>query len=192
MATVKKKITKKATPQVDIEESIKAVEESFDKPFADSIANLPASEPRRRMKGEKVVYHDLFKLEPATFKKILGVADERLLRTNPNAVRMADVEHCHFFHSVDSNGRPQKYSSSIGGHCHEIKITIDENGEFVAECGPPMVKRGNSRVEMKNSYDFHTHEIEYVESHDFKARKANVEAVKYKLNFEAPPTPSDM
>lgn len=173
--------------QSDIEDSVAAVEKAFDEPFSEA----PAT-PARRMKGATEVFHDLFKLQPASFKKILGVADARLLRTNPNGVRMADVEHCHFFHSVDSNGRPQKYSSSIGSHCHEIKIELNDDGSFVAECGPPLRKFGNSRVEMGESYDKHTHEIVYVESEQFKARVANQDAVIYKSKFTTPAAPSTM
>lgn len=176
--------------QVELEEAIAAVEQAFEKPFqGDQVSN---GQPKRQMKGSKEVYHDLFKLRPAPMKKILGVPNERLLRTNPDAVRMVDVEHCHFFHSVDSNGRPQKYSSSIGSHCHEVKITLDENGDFIAECGPPLRKFGNSRVEIKGSYDNHTHEVIYIESEQFKARVANEKAVVYKSKFSTPPTPRDM
>jgi hypothetical protein len=146
-------------------------------------------DPQRRMKGEKVVFHDLFKLEVKPMKKILGVPDPRLLEKSPHLVRMIDQEHCHFFHSVDSNGRPQKYSSSIGGHCHEVKITLDENGSFEAECGPPLRRHKNSRVEPIEPYDRHTHEIEYIESIEFAARKANQEAVKYASNFTTPAMP---
>lgn len=149
-------------------------------------------EPKRQMKGTKKIYHDLFKLKTARFKKPLGVMpDAAVLRANPDAikrVRMDDVDHCHYFHCVDSNGRPQKYSSSIGGHCHKVTIRMKENGEFVGECGPPLRKINNSRVEPKMAYDNHTHEIVYIQSEEFTARKANMNAVQYASQADSIPS----
>jgi hypothetical protein len=185
-----------------------AKNEGVDTPLPNDVSNAPVKkarsrkkkvdapelprtegEPIRRLKGTKRLHHDLFKLKIAKFKKILGIPDINLLKKNPELVRIVDVEHCHFFHSVDSNGRPQKYSNSIGGHCHEIKVYMDEHGVLQAECGPPLRRLDKSRAEPKEQYDYHTHEIEYIESEEFTARVANQDAVVYASRFTTPLPP---
>lgn len=156
--------------------------------------NLTEAEvaPVRKLKGSKNVYHDLFKLKNAPMVKILGVPDPVLMKKAPHLVRTVQLEHCHIFHSIDSNGRPQKYSTHIGGHCHEIKVNLNPDGSFKVECGPPLRRFKNSRVEPVEPYDTHTHEVEYIESIELQARKANQEAVKYASSFQPAPLPRDL
>lgn len=94
------------------------------------------------------------------------------------AMKIEEHDHVHFFHSVNSMGLPQKYTTMVGGHFHEVTWTLDnKSGEPVAKCGPAMRKfvkntaRGSKTiVEPMKFYnkehdqwvtDPHGHELEY-------------------------------
>lgn len=127
----------------------------------------------RRMKGTGKVYHDLFKLEVASFKKNIGTA---------RSPRLIDTEHCHFFHTFDSSGRKMEYSSSIGGHAH--KITVKEvDGKLVAECGPAIkidrAEKGEANSKEERAFtDNHIHEVLYVDSEEVEIRRRNPNALR--------------
>lgn len=71
---------------------------------------------------------------------------------------LVNVAHQHFFYSVDRKGRPQVKCTATGGHSHEITVK-EVNGEFVAECGPPISI--NSKLVPE---DRHTHDVMYLKS----------------------------
>lgn len=59
----------------------------------------------------------------------------------PKVINIDHVDHTHFFHTINSMGMPQKYTTAVGGHFHEIKIiqkTPDEPPTI--ECGPALKK----------------------------------------------------
>lgn len=107
----------------DVETEILDVDE-LDKP------DTPV-EPKIILKGARSFRTDLFKAEVASYRK-----NTSWKFAQP---KLENVEHCHFFHTYDSNGRPQTKTNSVGGHYHEIKWKVDQSGELVAECGPPIV-----------------------------------------------------
>lgn len=122
---------------------------------------------QRNLKGTRKVHHDLFKLKSTTFLKNLGL---------PSKPHWIPTEHCHFFHTRDSNGRLMTHASSIGGHTHRVTVKVVD-GLFVAECGPAEIKvKGDRVVQFPN--DQHTHEIEYLWSEEVEARKMNQSAAK--------------
>lgn len=82
------------------------------------------------MKGSREFYHDLFKAETANSKKNVSFT--------LNKPEIVEIEHSHYFHTHDSKSRPQKTTSTIAGHWHEVTWKEDANGNLVAECGPPI------------------------------------------------------
>jgi hypothetical protein len=122
--------------------------------------------------GQQLLDHDLYKLEVANL--------QRNASYNDNAPVWEAVEHVHFFHSIDSRGRPQTLTNKVGNHVHQV--TIDENGK--ATCGPAVrevkIKRGG-RITTKYEPvrgDNHVHEVTYKFSEKVKPATPNVEFAK--------------
>ncbi len=128
---------------------------------------LKPKDPVRVFRGEGEVIHDLFKLESANFQKNIGL---------PNRPRWEPTAHCHYFHTRDGSGRPQKYASSIGGHTHEVIVKTDEQGNLIAECGPAVRLHRNNR-EDKFPNDEHTHDVKYLVSEKIPVKRPSKEAV---------------
>lgn len=120
--------------------------------------------------------HDLFKLEVANAKK--NVAWE------PNTYQWENVEHCHFYHSVDKNGKAQEKCATINGHFHflipdpkdPLKLTCSEPMQYVMALN----ERGQKvkKAVPVGSHDTHTHEVTYIQSEEFQQRKINPEYLK--------------
>lgn len=56
-------------------------------------------------------------------------------------MKLDTIEHVHHFHSVNSMGHAQKYTTTIGGHFHEVTWDLDpKTGHPSAKCGPAMKK----------------------------------------------------
>ena len=117
----------------------------------------------RRYTGEFEIDTDTFKLERANMIKNLGVDDK-----NPIAV---PAEHCHFFHTYDSNGKKMTRASAIGGHSHEVEISVDENGNLVGKCSPAIAVSKHLV-----GGDAHVHEVTYLKSDKLQVRKMNEDA----------------
>lgn len=148
---------------------------------------------QRIIKGSQVFWHDLFKSDVKTMIKcIFNRADEKGAGMQKEE-DLKTVEHVHFFHSHDSNGRPQTTCVSVGGHFHHIK-THDDNGNPLVnkdgtprvECGPPMrrvkVKKGRKMVTVEEKVTFgmedgkmvtdnHTHNFKYQDSQELSPDK---------------------
>ena len=137
------------------------------RPVKKAVPKKAEAEPVRHFKGETEVNHDLFKLEMSYFKKNLGL---------PHSPRWENTEHAHYFHTVDSNGKPMQYSSAIGGHCHEVSVKVLEDGRLVATCGKPVKRYKNNKVEQLPTHDDHTHDVSYLFSEKVKARRLNEKA----------------
>lgn len=132
----------------------------------------------------EVLDHDLYKLELSMMKKNVSYSDKH--------PRFEDVEHTHFYHTIDSSGVAMTVCSPTGSHCHEMIMkkaaTKDSPAEY--ECGPAvkrvMVKtRSGNKYHVKKefrqiSFDQHTHNVTYLHSQKVKARKMNEEFMKYK------------
>lgn len=131
-----------------------------------------AEEFKRVFKGEQLLNHDLYKLEPTNLVRNASY--------NEDAPIYENVEHSHFFHSIDSRGKPQTHCNKVGGHFHEI--SIDDNGK--AHCGPPIrevkiKKHGRTFTKyevMKD--DIHTHKVVYRFSEKVKPITPNIEFAK--------------
>ena len=132
--------------------------------------------------GQKKIFHDLYKLSVAKMLKNMSwqpiPADE-----------YTPIEHCHFFHTVDSSGKTQIYSTSVGGHFHimEIEDQGDGNPPLVKCVSGPMklarVKDPHTLKYVKkpvpvNDVDSHTHEVTYLKSDEIALRKLSDEAAK--------------
>lgn len=140
---------------------------------------LTPSEPvqQRVFAQDRKLIHDLFKLEVATMVKNISWNDV------PEYVKM---EHCHFFHTIDSDGKLQTTSNSVGGHFHEMKVTPMPDGVAKVECvGIPM-SYGKKKVKgvwkkiavPYDEEDTHVHDVQYVSSCEIKPRINNTEALK--------------
>jgi len=134
---------------------------------------------QRRYKDSSKLHHDLFKLKVADMQKNIAWDGTEDLRS---------VEHCHFFHTVDSDGKVLTNSSAIGGHFHKMEVVVNDDGVPMVKCisGPVrFAKKKNRRtgkwekvIAPTNDFDYHTHEIEYLKSEEITVRKTNIEAVQ--------------
>lgn len=151
---------------------------------------------QRVYKDAKTIHHDLYKLEVGSFMKNLAVSGS-------DDLDLVKVEHCHFFHTVNSEGKQQTNSSMIAGHFHIMKITPQKDGPPKVTCasGPMMFAR-KSTIDAKgkrkfktvivpiNDYDNHTHKVTYLRSTEVKQRVINTEAVQVETHWgshAAPP-----
>jgi hypothetical protein len=166
----------------DNEQKPKRGPKSKDQKLVDELKTQGAEQ--RLYNTQKTIHHDLYKLNVAQFQKNLNsmpgdVPDYR------------GVEHCHFFHTVDSNGRAQANCSSIAGHFHVMKITSNPaGGPPLAECisGPMKMARVRDKKTGKwvkkpipftdPEIDSHRHEVVYLKSDDIYLRTHNIEAAK--------------
>lgn len=82
------------------------------------------------------------------------------------------IEHCHIFHTFDSYGREQKTTNSVGGHYHEIELSVVD-GEWKSVCSRPLSNKASNEL-LKN--DIHTHELQYLKSGEVQIRTINKEA----------------
>lgn len=91
------------------------------------------------------------------------------------------VEHVHWFHTLNSHGKPNDKCNPIAGHFHEIKVELLP-GEKVptVTVGPAMIMvtkkvQGILRQvpELYNEPNPHTHEARYIDSHKFKIKQIN-------------------
>jgi len=132
----------------------------------------------RRYKSQQNITHDLFKLLVAKVKKNTSWA--------PGQKEYVSVEHCHFYHSVDKSGAPQKTCSPIGGHFHEIIEETPATADAPATYRTSKAKKYMIFIEYGRQVkkivdledDDHTHEVEYISSEDFKPQKLNAETAK--------------
>lgn len=133
---------------------------------------------KRKIKGTTKLYSDLYKLNVSTMLKNVSWSE---------IPEMIPVEHVHFFHTMDSSGKPLTTSTTIGGHYHKIEITPAENPN-----DPPIIKcisgpvkkvmkkiRGKfTKVEVASEEeDNHTHEVQYISSEHVTIRRMNPEII---------------
>lgn len=89
--------------------------------------------PGIRFRNQMTIFHHLFKASIGKFLKDISIGQDDL--------RIDQVEHVHYYHSVNSMGHAQKYTTLVGGHFHEVTWSLDpKTGEPVAKCGPALKK----------------------------------------------------
>jgi hypothetical protein len=144
-------------------------------------AKQEADNQGRIYKSDKqFIDHDLYKLEVAAMRQDKGldgvfVGGRQVIPPKPNFV---PVEHCHFYHSHDSSGRKQQFSTSTAGHCHEITI-VEKNGKLEAICSDSVIRSSNGKTfQMKNKESIHKHDVTYLVSEKIEVRASNKEAKK--------------
>lgn len=136
-------------------------------------------QPRIQWKNQVQFRHDLFKLELAKMRKNVSWKRQR--------PELVDAEHVHFFHSHTSTGTAQKYCVTVGGHFHEVKTSIDQDGNMTATCGPALrkvdKKLSNGTIktlieeityqheEFGDMGDNHTHNVIYLASEIMSPQK---------------------
>lgn len=116
---------------------------------------------KRSFSGIREIPSDTFKLEVASLTKLISIANMDNVKTS--------IEHCHFFHTFDSDGKQMKESNAVAGHKHEVKIEYDEKKNIVsAECMPSMG---------------HNHTLTYLKSDNVQVRIRNAEYAKMVAGF---------
>ena len=93
-------------------------------------AVTPAVQPKTKYRNQMETESHLFKAELARCLKVDKWGAEKVKR----------VEHVHFFHSHNSQGKEMTQTAAVGGHIHEVSYGVDSDGNWVAKCGPPLRK----------------------------------------------------
>lgn len=135
------------------------------------------SAPQIIYKGNQTFRHDLFKASLEKYKKNLSF--------RKGVVKIEHIDHIHYFHTFDSNGKAQKFTNTVGGHFHEIRWFTDDDGVLRAECGPPLTTVYKKRAGMQKRViepvkwedeehdrmvaDEHKHTMEYMWSEELDA-----------------------
>jgi len=147
----------------------------------------------RRFRENTAFFSDLFKLKVAKMLLWKGFKKDSLEAAFDEDGNLNEdwfhVEHCHFFHTVDSNGKVQDYSVPVGQHFHKMKVIRDPNkpSEIISvECasGPlkwSIVKKYGKRqrgVVPFSQFDEHKHETIYLKSDKLHRPDMNPDAVK--------------
>jgi hypothetical protein len=155
------------------------------KPIRPSVpqpANEPATQPLpagaipRVYAGSQTVDHDVYKLTPVDLVRDVSFSEHPLLESVP---------HAHFFHTIDSDGRKQEYSTPAGGHFHIMKVTQVQGGAPIVECasGPMHIVRKKVKgrwvkvAEPVSEHDDHTHPVQYLRSERIQLRAVNAHAI---------------
>lgn len=139
------------------------------------------AEFKRRVRGEDEVWHDLIRLETAEPRRNISFHEDA--EQHPIWER---IPHKHFYHTVDSDGKPQKYATPANGHTHEIKIIgKDEDGKPIVEVGDAVVIIKGKEYPLKTSrMDNHRHEASYIHSEKFKKRVYSEDFLKKQSEVE--------
>ena len=134
----------------------------------------------RNFSKEVEIFHDAFRLDPADMQKNMS-----WIKKKP---KYETFSHCHVFHSFDSSGRKQFYSTPTGGHFHKMEFKKHKDGSISLKCISGPLKWGveyDEKLEKEvrsaipvNPRDKHRHETTYLHSEKLIKRKRNVEAAK--------------
>lgn len=144
---------------------------------------------QRIYKGTQVLDHDLFKLKVAKMRKDVSYDGE------PDYVQF---EHCHIFHTIDSNGKKQDTCSPVGGHFHEVRVVQKPGQVPTLEVSGPMkyvMKKFGKKFKkvpepLDPEVDSHTHEVEYLGSERITPRTPNMEFAKLDAAVRAHQSPT--
>jgi len=154
-------------------------------------APIAAPAPTRVFQKQSNLMHDLHKLLMGKSFKYIGWReggeyDNPLDNGALNTSEWTTIEHCHFFHTIDSKGTVQSRCTPINGHFHDISIVQDGTAD-----SPPVYKVGPAKKEVLKKvngklrktiievpYDGHTHKMEYLRSEILKPRSISAEAAQ--------------
>lgn len=155
-------------------------------------ASLPPQPPANEASqaGFQRVYNNEVMIDSDLF--VLGT--EKMQKKVPlTKNEYIPIDHQHFFHSHDSDGRVQKVCTPVGNHFHEIELVYTDKGP-VCKCGPPMREGGikdPDTGEFQKGFvsfdarDCHTHNVVYIRSTKVSKRKSNLEAAKVHATISA-------
>lgn len=152
-----------------LEAEIKIYDELADEEKAEKLSGVD-----RTLKGTRKIHHDLFQLLEAPVRKDLG--------WDPKNPLIKEYGHVHFFHSVDSSGKPQFYCAPSAGHIHRVEHEIVDNKPAITKIGVPLrtisaKKKKDFVVDPKNRLeDRHIHKTVYLESEEIDVRSVNPKA----------------
>lgn len=144
----------------------------------------PETNTQQRVFGNKFEFKsDLFKLE---------VAECNMDKSWNDVPNLESVEHVHFYHTYDSDGRKMMKTNTVAGHFHVIEY-VDQGEEkpvkIVSVSGPmrELKRRIKGRFTKVNEpvadklEDNHTHKVTYRRTEKIQARQISPNAV----NIEA-------
>ena len=161
----------------------------------------PAPKPiQRRYKENMTFFSDLFKLKVAKMLQFKGWTKISQDAPRDEKGDLNDdwfyTEHCHYFHTRDSNGKEQTYSQPVGQHVHKMEIVRNPNDPdeiFEVKCvsGPLKweisTKYGKrKKVLVPDPNDDHRHDTVYLKSNQLSRPDINVEAAKVMDRVKAP------
>jgi hypothetical protein len=142
--------------------------------------NPEAQRSEKRVFGNKFEFKsDLFKLE---------VAECNIDKSWNDVPNLEAVEHVHFFHTFDSDGRKMMRSNAVAGHFHVIEYTEqgDDKPVKITKVSGPM-KEVKRRIKGKfvkviepvtaSLEDDHTHKPTYRRTENVVARQISAQAV---------------
>lgn len=137
------------------------------------------------LKGSRKAWHHLFKADVQPMKKNVSF--------KKGQPRIEHIEHSHIYHSVNSQLKPQQYTSTVGGHFHELTWDVGPDGTpRVVKVGPPLTYRyiskpGGQRKKLgpvtwtdenadderkREIVDDHRHEFTYIHSEEIREKNA--------------------
>ncbi len=132
-----------------------------------------------RFSNQAEYLHHLYKLEIAKFKS--NKAPDGF---HPD---WQDNEHVHWFHTINSDGKTQVRTNSVGGHYHKMEV-LDQGPDLppIVTCVSGPLKEVSKlqygrRVKFEvpvNDVDNHSHDTTYVKSNVIVERIKNIEAAK--------------
>jgi len=144
---------------------------------------------KRRYQENTSFYSDLFKLKVSSMLQWKGW--RKMTQNAPYDEHhnlnedWFHTEHCHYFHTIDSNGKVQEYCQPVGQHVHKIEVIRKGDEIYSVKCvsGPLKwqitTKFGKrQKILMPDPHDTHTHEMEYCKSNKIMKADVNSEAVK--------------
>lgn len=150
------------------------------RPKKSSGFNPEQTNSQNRVYGSKVkIKTDLFKLE---------VAECNMNKSWNDVPNLESVEHVHFFHTYDSDGRKMTKTNTVAGHFHAIEVEDQGNDKpaKIISVSPPM-RELRRRIKGKFTKVFepidsaledeHTHEITYRRTEIVDARQVSPNAV---------------
>lgn len=116
-----------------------------------------------RVKGQRKVWHHLFKSDVQKMKKNVSF--------KKGQPKIEELDHTHVFHNINSQFKPQTITQISCGHFHEVKWEMKNGVPVITHVGPPMrygyVQRpaGQKRVAQKVAWFDGNEEKEIVDNH---------------------------
>ena len=144
----------------------------------------------RRYKENTTFFSDLFKLQVAKLLQWKGWTKISQNAPRDQKGNLNDdwvlTEHCHYFHTYDSNGKEQFYSQPVAQHVHKMLVTRDPNDhtqmlEVKCVSGPMKWKITDEfgkrqKVLVPDPHDDHTHDTLYIKSNELSKPNMNSDA----------------